>query len=200
MRSLRSLTVLASVAASLSVATALAAQAAPSHNQRNVAGAGGTRPPIPRVSTLGTTRSATLVSYCWTRHLADGGGQGTCADGIPGRPAHILRWRPGTTVRVDLRLPAHGVQVQAARFGTFGSRPSHVVRVKVARSGAHGRRWTFRLPRGARGDTDLLISALFADGDIEAEIGLHVAPVTSISSTATGRGFFNIGSACPLPG
>ena len=29
------------------------------------------RPPIPRVSTLGVSRSTTLVSYCWTAQLAE---------------------------------------------------------------------------------------------------------------------------------
>jgi hypothetical protein len=70
-------------------------------------------PPSPRVRTLGITRSATLVSYCWTEHAGHGAGSGVCADGVPGHPAHTLRWRDGATIDVDLRLPAHGVQIQA---------------------------------------------------------------------------------------
>ena len=73
---------------------------------------------------------------------------------------------------MDLRLPAHQVQIQAARFGTAGSRSSHVVDLKVVRLGARGRRWMLRLPRQAKCDTDLLISAVFASGDVEADLGI----------------------------
>jgi hypothetical protein len=133
------------------------------------------RPPIPRVSTLGVTRSATLVSYCWTRHLPGGTNAGACADGQPGAPANTIRWRPGVKVRLDLRLPAHGVQIQAARFSSAGSRPSRLVQLKITRIDPSGRRWMFRLPRRAKHATDLLISARFANGDIEAELGLRRA-------------------------
>ncbi len=126
-------------------------------------------PPTPRLSTLGVTRSASLVSYCWTRHL-------------PGGTAHTLRWRPGVKVRLDLRLPAHGVQIQAARFTSAGSRPSHLVQLKITRIDARGRRWMFRLPRRAKHATDLLISARFANGDIEADLGLgRQSPEASIT-------------------
>ena len=131
------------------------------------------RPPIPRVSTLGASRSATLVSYCWTVELPGDAEQGTCADGTPGHPAHTLRWRPGVTIRVDLRLPAHRVQLQAARFGAAGNRSSRIVDVKVVRLGASGRRWMLRLPPQAKRDTDLLISAYFASGDVEADLGIR---------------------------
>ena len=131
-------------------------------------------PPVPRVSTLGVTRSATLVSYCWTHHLADGEALGTCADGTPGHSAHPLRWRPGVDIRVDLRLPAHGVQIQAMRItGHIDGRPTHIVGLKVLRVDPSGDRWVFRLPRRAASDTDLLISGFFANGDVEADLGIR---------------------------
>ena len=74
---------------------------------------------------------------------------------------------------MDLRLPAHQVQIQAARFGTASSRPSDVVDLKVVRLGAKGRRRMLRLPRQAKRDTDLLISAAFASGDVEADLGIR---------------------------
>jgi hypothetical protein len=139
------------------------------------------RPPVPRVSTLGVTRSATLVSYCWSEHVAGGGASGTCVDGIPGHPAHTLDWRPSAKLRVDLRLPAHDVQIQAVRITSgiggrpsgIGGRPSHVVRLHVARVDRAGRLWTVRLPQRSASDTDLMISAFFTDGDIEADLGIR---------------------------
>jgi hypothetical protein len=122
------------------------------------------------VSTLGVTRSASLVSYCWTDQLR---GQGTCADGTPGHPAHTLRWQPGAKVRVDLRLPAHHVQIQAARFASVGSRPDHIIQLKITRINTSRRWWMLRLPRRATRDTELLIFAFFANGDVEAELGIH---------------------------
>jgi hypothetical protein len=84
-----------------------------------------------------------------------------------------LRWRPGRAIRVDLRRPAHDVQIQAVRFaGRLGSRPRDTIRVKIAARDQTGRRWKLRLPRGARRDTDLLIAAHFTNGDIEADLGL----------------------------
>lgn len=134
------------------------------------------RPPTPQVSTLGVTGSATLVSYCWTETLPGGGGRGVCADGAPGRPAHTLPWRPGATIRIDLRLPAHDVQVQAIRItGGFGGRQSDVVRLSVVRVDRAGQSWSVRLPRRAARDSDLLISARFANGDVTADLGLVAA-------------------------
>jgi hypothetical protein len=128
------------------------------------------------VSTLGVTRSATLVSYCWSEHLAGGLDVGRCADGNPGHAAHTLRWRPGARVGVDLRLPAHDVRIEAVRIaGRPGRRPGQVVRLHAARVDSVGRRWAVRLPQRASNDTDLLISAQFADGDVEADLGLRRA-------------------------
>lgn len=129
------------------------------------------RPPIPRVSTLGASRMATLISYCWTVQMPGGGESGTCADGNPGHPAHVLRWRPRTKIRVDLRLAAHEVRVQAAQIkrGRF----RHVLDVRALPSDPGRRWWTLRLPRLAGRDTDLLISAFFADGDIDADLGIR---------------------------
>lgn len=131
-------------------------------------------PPIPRVSTSGVTRSATLVSYCWTERLGDGEERGACADGTPGHPAHTLPWRAGAKVGVDLGLPAHDVQIQAIRIaGGIGGGQSHIVRLDVVGVDPAGRRWTVRIPRRSASDTDLLISAFFADGDVEADLGLR---------------------------
>ncbi|HEY6399008.1 MAG TPA: hypothetical protein VIX82_16290 [Solirubrobacteraceae bacterium] len=132
------------------------------------------RPPTPRVSTLGESRSATLDSYCWTERLAGGAGRGVCADGAPGHPAQILRWRDGDSIRVELNLPAHSLQVQAVRItGGFGGRQSDIVPLDVARVDGAAHTWTFRLSRRSARDTDLLIFASFANGDICAELGLH---------------------------
>ncbi len=131
------------------------------------------RPPMPRVSTLGVSRSATLVSYCWTEPLPGGGGRGACADGMPGRPAHVMRWRPGVRLRVDLRLPARKLHIQVARFGRAGKRSGPVFDVRGVRLDASGRRWTLSLPRKAQRDTDLLISAYFGRGDVEADLGIR---------------------------
>jgi hypothetical protein len=131
------------------------------------------------VSTLGVTRSATFVSYCWSEHLAGGSDVGRCADGNLGHPAHALRWRPGARVGVDLRLLAHDVQIQAVRIagrpGRPGRRPGQVVRLHAVRVDSVGRRWAVRLPQRASNDTDLLISAQFAAGDVEADLGLRRA-------------------------
>jgi hypothetical protein len=137
------------------------------------AGSQALRPPEPRVSTLGVTRSASLFSYCWTEVTPGGGGRGACGDGAPGKPSHTLRWRAGATVSFDLRLPAHDVQSQAVRItGGYGGRQSKVVRLALHRSDPAGRHWTTRLPGRAAPDTDLVVSASFANGDLGADIGL----------------------------
>jgi hypothetical protein len=132
-----------------------------------------THPPMPRVNTLGVTRSASLVSYCWSQTLPGGGSRGACADGRPGHPAQTLQWEPGARVRVDLGIAAHDVQIQAARFGDVGARPSHIIHLRITGIDSSGRRWTLRLPRRAKRDTDLLIFAQFANGDVEADLGMR---------------------------
>jgi hypothetical protein len=131
------------------------------------------RPPAPLVSTLGAIREATLFGYCWQQARPGGGGDGVCADGAPGRPAHTLRWRPGTAVTVELHLPAHDVQIDAARIGGFGRPTRDVVHLHARRVDRAGRRWLIRLPKRAGRDTDLLISARFANGDLGADLGLQ---------------------------
>ena len=131
------------------------------------------RPPTPRISTLGVTRLASPFSYCWEQALAGGKGAGVCADGAPGAPAHSLRWRPGAPVSIDLRLAAHNVQIEVARIGGFAQRMHDVVHLNARRVDQAGRLWVIRLPQRAIQDTDLLISALFANGDLSADIGLR---------------------------
>lgn len=131
------------------------------------------RPPAPLVSTLGARRAATLFSYCWQQARPGGAGSGVCADGAPGSPAHILRWRPGAAVTVDLRLPAHDVRVDAARIGGFGRPMRDVVHLHPGLIDRSGRRWLIRLPTRAGRDTDLVVSARFADGDLGADLGLQ---------------------------
>ena len=141
---------------------------------RTDAGAPRMRPPAPLVSTLGTSRSATLlVSYCWTQPLRGGGGRETCADGTLGHPAHTLRWRPGAPITIDLRLPAHDVHIQAAQIAAGGRPSGEMLFVRARRLGRTGRRWSIRLPVRAERDNDLLISATFTRGDIFAELGLE---------------------------
>jgi hypothetical protein len=122
------------------------------------------RPPAPRLTTLGVTRAATLVTYCWA---------GTCADGVAGQPDHILRWRAGATIRLDLRLPAHDVSVEAERIVKLGAAPRGVVAIHARRLDEGGRRWALRIPSRAGRATDLLISARFAGGDMLADLGLR---------------------------
>jgi hypothetical protein len=131
------------------------------------------RPPRPRITTLGATREATLFSYCWQQARPGGGGTGVCADGAPGSPAQFLRWRPGTAVTVDLRLPAHDVLIDAARIGGFGRPMRDVVHLRARGVDRAGRRWLIRLPKRATRDTDLVISARFASGDLGADLGLN---------------------------
>lgn len=134
-------------------------------------------PPAPQVSTLGVTRSATLWGYCWSHTLPGGGGRAVCADGAPGHPAQTLRWLPGATIRVDLRLPAHDVQIQAVRITGFWlrGRQSIIVTLSVERVDRAGHIWSVRLPRRSARDNDLLIFARFANGDLAADVGLHRA-------------------------
>jgi hypothetical protein len=92
---------------------------------------------------------------------------------LAGRPDHILRWRAGATVRLDLRLPAHDVSVKAERIATPGARPRGVVRLHARRLDGTGRRWALRIPSRARRATDLLIFARFEGGDMLADLGLR---------------------------
>jgi hypothetical protein len=81
---------------------------------------------------------------------------------------------PSATIRVDLRLPAHNVQIQAVRLtGGFGSRQSHVVQLEAVRVDRAAHIWEIRLPRRSAPDTDLLISASFSHGDLFADLGLR---------------------------
>ena len=131
------------------------------------------RPPAPLLSTLGASRSATIVSYCWTQPLRGGVERGTCADGTVGHPDHTLQWRPGAPVTIDLRLPARDVHIQAVRIAARGRPLSKMLVVRVRRLGRDDRRWIIRLPVCAERDNDLLISATFTHGDVFAELGLE---------------------------
>jgi hypothetical protein len=85
-----------------------------------------------------------------------------------------LRWRADAKIDVDLRLPAHDVQVQTARItADTGDRLRHVIRLHVTAAGAAGRHWTVRLSRRSERNTDLLIFARFRDGDVEADLGIR---------------------------
>jgi hypothetical protein len=128
---------------------------------------------MPLVSTLGATHEATLFGYCWQQARPGGGVTGVCADGAPGRPAQILRWRAETAVTVDLRLPAHDVRIDAARLGGFARPMRDVVHLRLRGVDRVGRRWLIRLPRSAKRDTDLVISARFNNGDLGADLGLQ---------------------------
>jgi hypothetical protein len=71
------------------------------------------------------------------------------------------------------RRGRHVVRIQAVGItGGFGGRQSKVVRLAMHRSDQDGRHWTTRLPRRAALDTDLLVSASFANGDLGADIGM----------------------------
>jgi hypothetical protein len=124
------------------------------------------RPPAPRVSTLGVTRIATLVSYCWFAS-----GQGICADGAPGHAAQILRWNSNTPVRVELRLAAHDVHFETARVIAPGAERD-LAHLRAPPLDRVGRRWIFCLPPRARRANDLLIFARYARGDMLADLRL----------------------------
>jgi hypothetical protein len=129
-------------------------------------------PPTPLVRTLGESRSATLVSYCWTQ-TRPGGDVGACGDGVAGHPAHTLRWRPGDAIDIDLRLPAHGVTFQAKRFSSVARPTDRLFSVRARRVDRSGRHWIVRVPARAARVTDLLIFASFANGNLFAELGLR---------------------------
>jgi hypothetical protein len=129
------------------------------------------RPPRPRVTTLSVTRSAELISYCWTYSIPSGH-VGECADGEPRPPAQTLDWRPGTAISIDLRLPASGVQVSTARIHRSGSY-DHTVALRAHQDDPQGQTWSVRIPHSARRSNVMFVSARFAQGDMLAEVGIH---------------------------
>lgn len=130
------------------------------------------RPPQPTLTTLDVTRSASVVSYCWSSPQPQGGTIGACADGTAGHAARTLRWRPRAPLRLDLHLPARAVRVDAAKHPERAQSVRDLIHIRLHRVDRAGRRWLFYLTPTTKGDTDLLISAWFARGDIEADIGL----------------------------
>jgi hypothetical protein len=173
---LRRLTMIAGTGVALVSAASVVAQAAAGGS-----GSAGSRhaPPAPRVSTLGITRSADLVSYCWSYSSGAGTHTGVCADGAAGRPTHTLRWRPDRKIVVDFRIAAHDVGIQAVKQKGQGVRPQDVIQVHVSAADSSGKRWLFRLPRSVRSENLLLIGARFAHGDADAELGIRRARASS---------------------
>jgi hypothetical protein len=146
------------------------------------AGAGGSpvapsrwssRPPQPSLTTLGVTRTAVLVSYCW----ADRGRPETtaCADGSLARVPVTLPWRPRAEVRLDLHLPAHDVDVVASHQSVGRGGRVIQTRLHLRTMDSAGRRWAFQIPPRTRVGTDLLVSAHFAQGDVFAAVALEAA-------------------------
>jgi hypothetical protein len=127
-------------------------------------------PPRPSLTTLGATRFAIPVSYCWA--YPDRPGTSACADGSIVRLPDALRWRPRVPVRLDLRLPAHDVVIVASPYSARRHGRVTQTRLHPRRIDATGRRWVFEIPASTRDNTYLLISASFAQGDSSAEIGL----------------------------
>lgn len=141
-----------------------------------------THPPRPTLRALGVTRSAILVSYCWSYRTKSGGTVGQCADGsLASPPPETLQWRPGAPVRLDLHLPARDVRVDASYQPSGRHARDTQVRIHLRRVDSAGRRWVFYVPRATKDHTDLLISATFVQGDVFAEIGLRkgTGPSTS---------------------
>src|SRR5262249_9157554 len=132
--------------------------------------AGSTHPPMPRVTSLGVTRSATMLSYCWWQ-TSGNYGSGSCTGVLGLRAAHSLRWRLGANIRVDLRRPTHDVEMQAARRTVRGE--EGVIHLNIVRKDPAGQHWALPLPGRAARDTDLMISASFAHGDIQADLGIR---------------------------
>jgi hypothetical protein len=123
-------------------------------------------PPRPKVSTLGATGYASLVSYCWHED-----GRGVCADGVAGSPRQTIAWRADREVRIDFRVPAHDVSVSTARVSAAAPYPE--IRLRARRLDKEGRRYLVRIPSRSRGDDELLLFARFEQGDLFAELGLR---------------------------
>jgi hypothetical protein len=128
----------------------------------------GVHPPAPRVTTLRRSLAATLLSYCWTVRGPHRPVRGNCTSSAG--PARTLAWRAGARVVIDLRLPAHNVQFEAIPIPEYGS-----LRLRAVRLDRLGRRWMTRLPRQAKRDSELTISARFANGYVYAYVGLKSA-------------------------
>ena len=110
----------------------LAAAATPSPPNQPIA----PYPPKPKVTTLGVTKYASPVSWCFQ---ADG--QGVCADGAGGSPKSTIAWRAGREVRIDFRLPAREVSVQTVHIAKPGAPPTGEVKLRVKRLDKTGRRY-----------------------------------------------------------
>lgn len=143
------------------------------------------RPPAPHVITLGATRIATLVSYCWNESR-----RGVCADGAPGHAGQTLRWTVDASVRVDLRLAAHDVHFETARIVRSGAERD-VVHLRARPLDRAGRGWILCLPHNAQRANDLLIFARFAQGDMLADLRLRPAQASGTHTHRPG------GHSCP---
>lgn len=148
---------------------AAAAAAASSGDQ--VAPRSRSRPPRPRVTTLGVSRSAALISYCW-QYSTSSGLIGQCADGAPGPPTHTLYCRPGVAILINLRVPGSDVHVSVAHIYRSG-RYRHDVALTTHRRDFEGRRWAVKIPRSASRSNVMFISARYAQGDMGAELGIR---------------------------
>jgi hypothetical protein len=166
-RMYRRFTIVVGCGVALAIAGALAAISP----AQSAAGRSRHVPPRPRVRTLGVTRPAELVSYCWTYDSGDNMGSGQCADGAVSSPTRTLRWRSAEKFVVGFGLPAHHVGIEAIRLKD--GRERHVVWAHPAATTTSGRRWVFRLPRSAARDNVLIVSATFPQGDVAAEVGIH---------------------------
>ncbi|HEX4364647.1 MAG TPA: hypothetical protein VHZ75_08865 [Solirubrobacteraceae bacterium] len=96
-----------------------------------------------------------------------------CADGTLGTPTQSVSWRLRQAIYLDLRLPAHGVTVDAARLARPGTAPRDRVALRLRPVGAGGTRWVIVVPRRALRANVLLIGAHFGEGDMSAAIGLR---------------------------
>jgi hypothetical protein len=143
----------------------LAAAATPSASQQPVVA----HPPKPKVTTLGVTKYASLVSYCWHTD-----GKGTCADGVGGSPKSTIAWRAGREVRIDFRLPVHEVSVQTVHIAKLGAPSTGEVKLRVKRLDKAGRRYLVRIAARSKGANELVMFARFVEqGDVFAELGLR---------------------------
>jgi hypothetical protein len=96
-----------------------------------------------------------------------------CADGSPGVPAHVLRWRAGTPLMINLGAAGHDLTVSAERITRAAARPTRRLVVRSTELGRSGRRWRVELPPRAAGDNVLIVSARFGAGDVAAQIGIE---------------------------
>lgn len=126
------------------------------------------KPPTPRATANGVTRSMTLGSYCWRQ-----GTRGICADAVYRPPAHRLSLRAGQPIVIDFRIPARRIQASEAS-SCRGQPTAEFLDVSPGPRRGSRRFWVVHLPTHGLGCRTVLdVSAQFPQGDLSATIGIR---------------------------